>query len=258
MGGGDRCSSHPRTDGVPMTSMIRNPRQRFYTYKHEVQLAPGQGVFFTAGKGYHAGPAHPVHAAPAPPTDTQLAQQQVSAAFDPVLKQTTAAYSQRGADQARAISGATDSLATLMAKYAPAARAAYTGAAAGQSAIDAELAATRQGQGAQAQAELAAKLAAIHADPATAARIGGQFGGDLAGEAQATAGRGAANLSMLLGEGAHAADYGAKLPAIAGAVGLQAASQAQGQVTSDLHAALSELEAKRPCCRRIGRLIRRR
>src|SRR5581483_9686912 len=244
MGGGDRCSSHPRTDGVPMTSMIRNPRQRFYTYKHEVQLAPGQGVFFTAGKGYHAGPAHPVHAAPAPPTDTQLAQQQVSAAFDPVLKQTTAAYSQRGADQARAISGATDSLAALMAKYAPAARAAYTGAAAGQSAIDAELAATRQGQGAQAQAELAAKLAAIHAD--------------LAGEAQATAGRGAANLSMLLGEGAHAADYGAKLPAIAGAVGLQAASQAQGQVTSDLHAALSELEAKRPCCRRIGRLIRRR
>lgn len=183
---------------------------------------------------------------PAPPSDAQLAQQQVSAAFDPVLSQISDAFARRGAAQQAAINGYSKTLADLMGGYAGEARDAYTGAAAGQSAIDAALAATRQGQGAGAQAELAKQLADIHADPSTASRLAGGFSSDLAGEAQAAAGRGAANLSMLLGQGAHAQDYGAKLPTVAASMGLGATQRAQGQITNQLADAISQFEAKRP------------
>lgn len=188
------------------------------------------------------------HATPhaGPPTDAQLAQTQVSAAFDPVLKQITEAFNQRATAQQGAITGYSKTLADLMGSYAPESRAAYTGAAAGQSAVDASIAATREGQGASAQADLARRLADLHASPEAASRIAGGFSGDLAGEANATAARGGANLAMLLGEGAHAQDYGAKLPGIAAGMGLGATERAQGQITNEMRTALSELAAKRP------------
>lgn len=179
-----------------------------------------------------------------PLTDEQVAAQQVRAAFDPILNNLTSQYNARGDAQARAITGSTDELARLMGGYGPTAASAYDRAASNEAAINSVLAATRQGQGADASAALAGKLGGI--DSGTTARVNGGLTGDLAGESLAAATRGTNNLAMLLGQGASAADFGAKLPGIAGGIGLNANRTAQGQITNELSSQLAALAAKEP------------
>jgi len=182
--------------------------------------------------------------APPPLSDLQLAQNQVKTAYDPVIQQLTDAYNQRGTAQAAAINSGTQNLAQLMGQYGPAVQTAYNSAGGGLAAIQSALAGTQQGQGAAAQADLAQRLAAT--DPATAARISGGQSGDWAGQALANATKGDNNLAALLSEGAHAGEFGAKLPGIGGEIGFNALRQGQGQITSDLQSQLQALAAKEP------------
>jgi hypothetical protein len=179
-----------------------------------------------------------------PLSDLALAQQQVSTAYDPIIKQLTDAYNQRGAGMAAAINSGAANLAQLMGAYGPAVQQAYNTAAAGESAVNAALAATQQGQGAAAQADLAQRLAAT--DPATAARISSGQAQDWSGQALANATKGSNNLALLLSEGAHAGEYGAKLPGIGANIGFRALEQNQAQITNDLQAQLDQLAAKEP------------
>lgn len=176
----------------------------------------------------------------------QTIEQQAQTILDPVKASILNAINQRVTDQQTAITNYSKDLAGLMGQYAPASKASYGNAETGQAAIDAALASTLQGAGASGQADLAAKLAQINADPGTAARINGQAAQDTSGAVGAGAARGSASLSSLLAQGANAQDYGAKLPGVAGLYGLQATKSAQSQGTTDTANAVATLEQQLP------------
>ncbi len=183
---------------------------------------------------------------PVPPTDFQMAQQQVHAAYQPVIDQTTSSYNDRAANLQNAYNNETAMLAKLMGSYAPTAAAGYADAKASQGAVDAALAAALGGQGSSAASDLSGRLAAIDADPGTAARINAGEATANQGGLGAFQGRQSAALSQLIAEGAHAQDYGAKQPGIAGLYGLQASNNMQAQTTNELKAALGDLTSKEP------------
>lgn len=194
--------------------------------------------------------AHPVRTpaarGAAPAARQQTVEQQAQGLLDPVKKAILDAISQRVTAEQGAITGYSKDLAGLMGSYGPASKAIYGEAKAGQSAVDAALGGTLAGQGQSGQAELAAKLAQIDADPATAARINAAAGANTAGASGAFAARGAASLSDLISRGASAQDYGAKLPGVAGLYGLQATKTAQSRATTDTANAVSTLEQQYP------------
>lgn len=188
----------------------------------------------------------PVAAAITPAAPVQTVEQQARALLNPAEKSATDAINQRIAAQQAAIGSSTQTLADLMGKYAPASRAAYAGAQQGQAAVDAATGQTLAGQGQQGEAELAAKLAQISADPGTVARLTGTAAANTTGATGALAARGSASLSDLIARGASAQDYGAKLPGVAGMYGLQSTKAAQAQGTTDTANAIAQMEAKYP------------
>jgi hypothetical protein len=173
-------------------------------------------------------------------------EQQAQRLLDPAQKSILDAINARIQSQQDAINQYTRSYTDTVGKYAGDSRQSYGGAQAAQAAVDAAMAATREGQGAAGQAELASKLQQINSDPGTAARISGQFGADTRGAATAAAGRGASSLSNLIGQSAAAQEYGNKQPGLAGLYGLQATKQAQAQGTTDTASAVAQLAQQYP------------
>lgn len=232
------------------------PGAKFQTYKGDLNATdggpklPANQLGFAAGKGYYKKPAPTAALPPRKPVVAPAApltiQQQAQAILDPVSKSITDAINARVQAQQTAIGGYSKDLAGLMGQYAPASKQIYGEAQAGQAATDAALGQTLTGQGQSGQAELAANLAKISADPATAARINATSGANLAGASGAMAAKGAASLSDLIARGASAQDYGAKQPGIAGLYGLQATKAAQSQATTDTANAVGQLEQKLP------------
>jgi hypothetical protein len=210
-----------------------------------VAMLPPPGTF----KSYAPKVKMPKVAAPkpprvAPPTDLQLAQQQVQAAYDPILRQITQAYNQQATASGAAINQGSQQLAGLYGQAGPAEQAAYDRAAQSMAAISGMLANVRSGQGAAAQADLAHQLQGIDAN--TVGRVSGDFGNALQGEALANATRGGNNLAALLAEGAHAGQWASGLPAIGGQVGFNSLRSNEAQINNQLAAALSGLTAKEP------------
>lgn len=176
----------------------------------------------------------------------QTVEQQAQGLLDPVKKAILDAINTRVGAEQGAITSYSKDLAGLMGSYAPASRASYGNAEVGLAAVDAATGATLSGQGQAGQAELAAKLAQISADPGTAARLNSQAGTDVTGAVGAMAGRGSSSLSDLISRSASAQDYGAKLPGVAGLYGLQATKSAQSKATTDTATAVSQLESQYP------------
>lgn len=181
---------------------------------------------------------------PKPPTDLSLAQQQVSAAYDPVLQQIKDAYQQMIAGTGQVYNAGAKQLSDLYGQYGPAAQAAYDRAGQGLAGIQSMLAATQQGQGAAGAADLAHQLGGI--DAATVGRVNSQFGSNLQGEALANATKGANNIAMLLSQGAHAGQYGAALPGIGGQIGFQGLERAVGDLNQNQQQELAKLAAEEP------------
>jgi hypothetical protein len=181
---------------------------------------------------------------PKPPSDLQLAQQQVSTAYDPVLQQIRDAYTQMVNNTGTVYNAGAKQLADLYGQYGPATQAAYDRAGQGLAGVQALLAATQQGQGAAGAADLAHQLQGI--DTATMGRVNADFGQALQGEALANATKGANNIAMLLSQGAHAGQYGAALPGIGGQIGFQGLEQAIGNLNQNQQQELAKLAAEEP------------
>jgi hypothetical protein len=181
---------------------------------------------------------------PKPLTDLQSAQQQVQAAYDPVLQQIRDAYTQMVQNTGTTYNAGAKQLADLYGQYGPAVQQAYSQAGQGMAAVQGMLAATQAGQGAAAQGDLARQLQGI--DAATAGRVGGNFGSNLQGQALANATMGGNNIAALLAEGAHAGQFGALLPAIGGSIGLQGLRSALGSLNQNQQDELSKLAAEEP------------
>lgn len=222
----------------------------------EVHHTPLVSTSTASAVPVHTVSAHPVRPTKAAPARTpagvvstapvQTVEQQAQGLLDPVKKAILDAINQRVTAEQGAITGYSKDLAGLMGSYGPASKAAYGNAEVGQAAVDAATGGTLAGQGQAGQAELAAKLAAIDADPATAARINATAGANTAGATGALAARGSSSLSDLISRGASARDYGAKLPGVAGLYGLQATKAAQSKATTDTANAVATLEGQYP------------
>jgi hypothetical protein len=179
-----------------------------------------------------------------PPTDMQVATQQVAASFDPVLAQIRQAYQQMVQGAGQAYNAGAKQLADLYGSVGPQTQSAYDRASQGLAAISGMLAGVQQGQGAAQQADLTRQLQGI--DAGTAGRVSGQFGQNLQGEALANATRGSNNLAALLAEGAHAGQYTAQLPAIGGTIGFRGLQQALGTLNQNQQNELAKLAAQEP------------
>jgi len=181
---------------------------------------------------------------PKPPTDLQSAQQQVAAAYDPVLQQIKDAYNQMVQSTGAQYNAGSKQLADLYGQYGPRVQQAYSQAGQGLAAVQGMLAATQQGQGVSAASDLARQLQGI--DASTAGRVSGNFGQNLQGEALANATAGGNNLAALLAEGAHAGQYGAVLPGVGGQIGFQGLQQALGTLNANQKDELAKLAAEEP------------
>lgn len=181
---------------------------------------------------------------PKPPTDLQSAQQQVAAAYDPVLQQIKDAYNQMIQSTGAQYNAGSKQLADLYGQYGPRVQQAYSQAGQGLAAVQGMLAATQQGQGVSAASDLARQLQGI--DASTAGRVSGNFGQNLQGEALANATAGGNNLAALLAEGAHAGQYGAILPGVGGQIGFQGLQQALGTLNANQKDELAKLAAEEP------------
>lgn len=178
----------------------------------------------------------------APLTVEQQAQRELNQIRPEILGPINA----RIAAQQAAINSSAQTLADLMGKYAPDAKAIYGNAQVGQAAVDSALGSTLSGQGQAGQDELAAKLQAIGADPGTVARLTSTAAANTTGATGALDARGSSSLSDLISQGTSAQDYGSKLPGVAGMYGLQSTKAAQAQGTTDIANAVAALEAKYP------------
>lgn len=179
-------------------------------------------------------------------TDQQWAQALADTLLGPVQKSTTDALNQAANARQGSVTAATAELAKLFGQYGPTAAGGYDQNIAGDAAVSQSLADRLNNQGAAGSSDIAAKLAAISADPALAARVSGEVSQYGTGAANAGFAIGAADLNRLLSEKAHAKDYGAKLPGIAGQYGLQATQQLQGDTQRQISDAITQLQQKRP------------
>lgn len=219
--------------------------------QHTASAAPASAPAAPASSAVPASPtkkasARVPAALPIAPAPVQTLQQQAQQLLAPAIAAATDPINARIAAQQAAITGSTQELAELMGKYGPASKAIYGGAQQGQAAVDSATGATLAGQGQSGQDALAAKLAAIDADPATAARLNATAAGNVTGTSGALAAHGSSALSDLISRDASAQDMGAKLPGVAGELGLQATRTAQKQGTTDLANAMSTIEAQYP------------
>lgn len=181
-----------------------------------------------------------------PMSDFDLAQSRSSQLLDPVIKQITDAINARTNAQQSAVTGYTGELARLYGLYAGESGKAFDQGIASTATVNDALANRLAGVTSSTGTDLAAKLASISADPATAARISGDVAAAGKGAGNAGFALGSADLSSLIGQKTNAGDYGAKLPGLAGLYGLQATKQAQGQGSTDLASALTQLEGNAP------------
>jgi len=215
--------------------------------KVEVHHNPDPAPVAASKPATKAAPKPVVKAAPKPVVKApQTIEQQAQGLLDPVKTAILDAINTRVGAEQGAITSYSKDLAGLMGSYAPASRASYGNAEVGQAAVDAATGATLQGQGQAGQAELAAKLAEINADPGTTARLNTEAGANVTGAVGALAGRGSSSLSDLISRSASAQDYGAKMPGVAGLYGLQATKSAQARATTDTANAVSTLEQQYP------------
>lgn len=241
--------------------VVVHPDGKIEVHQHAPTVVPTAHPSAPSG-GSSAAPVAPAHpgahpAAPNPrPTRAPVTvgggapqlslEQQAQNELDPVKAAILDAINQRVGAQQGAIAGYTKELADLMGSYAPAEKAIYGGAQAAQGAVDSATGATLRGQGGAANDALAAKLAAIDADPGTAARVNGTAASNLQGAGGSLAAGGATSLSDLISRGASAQDYGAKQKGVAGLYGLQATKTAQSQATTDTANAVATLEQQVP------------
>lgn len=227
----------------------------FFTTQAAAQNAigadePGLTVKFQKGKGYYIGTAQtaPSSGAPATPQQSVLdqAKQIVAAQVDPIIQEIQKVEQARATAGQNAITGYTTAEQQLLNNEPGIASAAYGAAQQGQNAIDAAIAGQLKSSGDQNASALGAKLAAIAADPATAARINGQASSDVTGNVGAQYASNSATASALGQEGAADQGYLAKLPGIAGLAGLQASKGLQGQVNTDLQTQLGQITSQVP------------
>lgn len=188
----------------------------------------------------------PAAAAAAPPTDFQSAQTQAEALLDPLVKQITDAINARTGQQQQAITGYSGELGRLFGLYNTQADPSFNTNIASEATVNDSLANRLAGVTSDTGGDLAAKLAAIGADPATAARVTGDVQAAGTGAGNTGFALGSADLSKLIGDKSNSDTYGAKLPGLAGLYGLQSTKQAQAQGTTDLSTALTTLEQSAP------------
>lgn len=176
------------------------------------------------------------------PSDTAAVSKSIQTILAPVIAEIKQAEAQRAAQGQSAIGGYTNNAANQTAGIdfgAP-----YTGAEAGQNAINTALLSQLTGAGNGEQDSLAATLNAAGIDPA--GTVAAKIGTDTTGAAGAGLAKGDATLSSMLASGAAAGTYGKSLPAITRLGGLQDTAKLQGQVSTDEGKQLASLEAKTP------------
>lgn len=231
-------TSHGGPSAVPPD--MRAPGEQ--TLRHlpptDIVTRPKTKTRGTAGSG--------TTTAGSPMSDFDLAQSRTSQLLDPVIKQITDAINARTNAQQSAVTGYTGELARLYGLYTGESGKAFDQGIASSATVNDALANRLAGVTSSTGTDLAAKLASISADPATAARISGDVAAAGKGAGNAGFALGSADLSALIGQKANAGDYGAKLPGLAGLYGLQATKQAQGQGSTDLASALTQLEGNAP------------
>jgi hypothetical protein len=235
---------------------------RYATFKSDVKVGPGQSLGFQTGRGYYArggAPARPQAKIPdplAPLSDAAIsadASRVVNAQTKPILDQLKQLFANRSSDATKSISGLTQSLAGALSGYADSARRTYGDAQHDQSLVNAALSSELHGGGAQVANDLTGKLSAANLDPAFVKTLADAANATGAGSAGASYAIGSAELSKLIGEGAHAADFGAKLPGIAALTGLQSGKEFQSQLNRDLQTQTSDVTSKIPAA--VAQLI---
>lgn len=157
---------------------------------------------------------NPVAPGPLPPKYQNL--------LNSFLNQQVNAYAQ---PRQNAITGYTKAFAGELGRIAPQIGQAYSQAQGAQSSLDTALANRLQQQGQETAGGLEQALGAAGQSTLPAALTAQQA----VGVGNASFAQGSASLSQLLGQGAAAQAYGAKLPGIAALGGLQATKQLQAQ-----------------------------
>lgn len=143
----------------------------------------------------------------------------VNAQINPLLQEIIRSSTARTKAGMGAIQGYAGQLAKDLGGYADSARGIYGGAQQAQAATDASVRGALMGQGNDLQGELAGKLAQIGG---TAPPAAAQTGLDAGNAAYVS---GSADLTRLIGQGAAAQDYAAKLPGFARLGGLASARE---------------------------------
>ena len=179
----------------------------------------------------------------APISDADLrarAMSMTNEQLGPILENIRRLYAERSAQGQAAIRGTTSALGNLFAQAAPQTAAAYGEATKSVNATNSELANRLGAFGQNLGAEVGGKLAAINAPAAVQSEIGGGAQQTAQGVANANFAIGAAEGNRLAAEGAHAGEYAAKLPGIAGLTGMQHARELEAQLNRQLQDDLAE------------------
>lgn len=182
----------------------------------------------------------------APMSDFDLARTRAGLLLDPVVKQVTDLLNARINAEQNAVTGYSGELARLFGLYSGTAGKAFDSGIASTAAVNDALANRLAGVTTAAGNDLAAKLAAINADPGTAARISSDLAAAGKGAGNAGFALGSADLSTMLGRKANAQEYGAKLPGLAGLYGLNDTRAVQQRGTQDLASALTDIQGNAP------------
>jgi hypothetical protein len=161
---------------------------------------------------------------------SSLVNQQLS----PLMAQLREVIEGRSRAGQQAIGGYTQRLQGNLADLLPKLQHAYAGAQQSQAATNDALAQRLGGHGQQLSQELGGKLAEINAPAAAHERVAEGAAQTGTGAANAGYAAGSAELSRLLAEGAHATEYGSKLPGIAGLGGLQHSRDLEAMLSREL------------------------
>jgi hypothetical protein len=181
-------------------------------------------------------PASTIADALAPLSDTQIqtqARNAVTAQTAPILDQIRKMFETRSTNGSAAITGYTKELAADLSQYMDRAKATYGRAETDQAKVNAATSSELHGGGGDVAKALADRLGSAGLDPAMVASLAADANATGAGSAGAGYAKGSAELSKLIGEGAHAQDYAAKLPGIASTGGLQRLKDFQAGLTDD-------------------------
>src|SRR5262252_2468890 len=146
----------------------------------------------------------------------EQAQILINKALNPQLAAINAQYDRERAAQTASIASATKEYERAVGQYAPDMAAAYAQAQGAQSGSDLALTNLLAGKGSGAATELASQLGAL---PGKEAAAGLQAIGR--GAAATNYAMGSADLDRLISQGAHAQEYGRKLPGLAALTGLE-------------------------------------